>query len=94
MVDDAMVDEELGLDGVSVVDEGDRDEDMEAEETLMAEVRDIVHEDSKQIDALASFDTAWLIKQLREFNTVNKMPSEVRIHLDRFAHSFRQHKMQ
>ena len=60
------------------------------------EVRDDCDEGAdreKNRNETSLFDVEELIEQLRVCNTALHIPSDVSIHLDRFAHSLRRHHM-
>ena len=56
LVIDKMVDEELGLDEIVAVDEGDGEEDVETEAESAVEVKDVVNGDSKPMSVSAITD--------------------------------------
>ena len=94
---DSTIDEELGIDGQGSgtgVDAGCvGDEDDEYAEY------ELVDECNEETDARVTtgtetlFGAEELIEQLRVCNTALHIPSDVSIHLDRFAHSLRRHHM-
>ena len=96
---DAEVDDELGIDGAGPVDTGSGDEDEDGEvEDVVAVTPDVGHvskrgEGQAPISAVQLFDAEECIEQLRAFNRAHNIPSDVAIHVDRYAHSLRRFQM-
>ena len=91
---DAEVDAELGIDGEGPGDAGPGDEDDEVEAAVVVtpDEGNVGRKRKPTIGVAELLDVEQCIEQLRVFNTTHKLPSDVAIHIDRYAYLLRRYQ--
>ena len=91
---DAEVDAELGIDGEGPGDAGSGGEDDEVEAAVVVtpDEGNVGGRRKPTIGVAELLDVEQCIEQLRVFNTTHKLPSDVAIHIDRYAYLLRRYQ--
>ena len=74
-------------------DAGPGDEDDKVESVIVVTPDVVGRRRKAKIGSEELLDAEDCIEQLRIFNTAHKLPSDVAIHIDRYAHSLRRYQM-